>query len=176
MTLRAAAAIVAIMLIAGCSDGGGGPVTTATPVQIDGVGPLKVGMTVADAEKAAGAKISVHNNEDPQGECVIADVTGWPKDVSFMLIKGTIARFNVYEGVMKTAEGAGIGSTEDEVKKLYANAKVDVLPHKYVDGHYLEITMPGVVGLQYVFETDGSKVTAFRSGRLPEVGFVEGCA
>lgn len=175
MTVRTFAALTVALVVAACSNGGG-PVTTATPVRIDGVGPLKVGMTVADAEKAAGAKFTVQNNEDLQGECVIADIAGWPKDVSIMLIKGAIARFDVQQGVMKTAEGAGLGSTEDEVKKLYANAKVDVLPHKYTDGHYLEITMLGVSGMQYVFETDGSKVTAFRSGRVPEVGFIEGCS
>jgi hypothetical protein len=27
-----------------------------------------------------------------------------------------------------------------------------------------------------VFETDGQKVTQFRSGRIPEVEYVEGCA
>ena len=101
---------VSVFVVA-CSNSGG-PVTTATPVRVDGVGPIKVGMTVADAEKAAGTKITVHNNEDLQGECVIADVAGWPKDVSVMLIKGTIARFDVQQGVMKTAEGAGIGSSE----------------------------------------------------------------
>ncbi|MBI1213065.1 MAG: hypothetical protein GC190_16500 [Alphaproteobacteria bacterium] len=145
-------------------------------VDIDGVGTLKIGMTIAQAEKAANAKIAVHNDEDPQSECVNAEFPDFPEHFTFMLIKGTIARFDVYEGQMKTAEGAGIGSSEDDVKRLYANAKIEVSPHAYVDGHYLEVTMPGFANLRYVFETDGRSVTAFRAGRLPEVRYVEGCS
>jgi hypothetical protein len=142
---------------------------------------LTVGMTIDDAQKLASAGIIIHNNEDPRGDCVFGEIAGWSKTpFSFMLIKGTIARFDVYEGEMKTWEGIGIGSSEDEIKRLYAHAKIEVTPHAYVDGHYLEITMPGLgpnyANYRYIFETDGKKVTAFRAGRLPEVGFIEGCA
>ena len=147
-----------------------------TALDIDGVGDLKVGMTLEQVKAMTSAKIAIHNNEDPQGECVFAEFPDFRDHFTFMLIKGTIARFDVYEGKVKTAEGAGIGSTEEEVKRIYARAKIEVTPHAYVDGHYLEVTMPGFTNLRYVFETNGKTVTAFRAGRLPEVGYVEGCA
>ena len=156
----------------------GTSITSATPVRIDGAGPLNVGMTIAEVEKAAGARVTIHNNQEPQGACVIAGLVGAPNEFSFMLIKGTIARFDIYDGVMKTAEGAGIGSTEAEVKRLYANEKIEVERHEYVDGgHYLNITVASAPpGFKFVFETDGRKVTAFRAGRMPEVDWIEGCA
>lgn len=153
-----------------------GPITVTTPVRVDGVGPLKVGMTLAEAEKAAGAQLVFDHPEEPVNQCTFARLKGGPADLGFMLMNRVVVRADVFEGGIKTAEGAGIGTSEDEVKRLYANAKIEVSNHAYVEGHYLEVTMPGFANLRYIFETDGKKVTAFRAGRLPEVGFVEGCA
>ena len=154
----------------------GSAVTIATPVRIDGVGPIKVGMTLAEAERAAGAQLVFDHPEEPVNQCTIARLKGGPKDFEFMLMARTIVRVGIFEIGVKTAEGAGVGTSEDEVKRLYANAKIEVSNHAYVDGHYLEVTMPGYANLRYIFETYGKKVTAFRAGRLPEVGFIEGCA
>lgn len=173
--LKPLASLAFVLVLAACNQGPA-KVTQDTPIRDDGVGAVAIGMTKADAEKATGQSLTIHNNEDAMGECVMASFAEGPKDLSFMLIKGVIARADVYEGVMRTAEGVGIGSTEDEVKKAYASAKVETLPHKYTDGHYLEVTLSGKTQTMLIFETDGTKVTAFRGGRLPEVGFVEGCA
>jgi hypothetical protein len=144
-------------------------------VGIDGVGQIKVGMTVAEAERIANAKLVFDHPEEPVNQCTFGRFKFAP-DLGFMLMHRVIVRADVFEGTIKTAEGAGIGTSEDEVKRIYANAKVEVSNHAYVDGHYLEITMPGFANHRYIFETDGKKVTAFRAGRLPEVGYIEGCA
>ena len=64
-------------------------------------------------------------------------------------------------------------ATEARIKQLYPG--VATTPHKYVaGGHYLTVTGSDPAN-RIVFETDGSKVTTFRSGRTPEVENVEGC-
>lgn len=57
-------------------------------------------------------------------------------------------------------------------------SRVTVQPHLYTNGHYLIVRSdkPELSHYRIVFETDGTSVTRFRSGREPEVEFVEGCA
>jgi hypothetical protein len=97
--------------------------------------------------------------------------------VSFMLIDGRIARVEVTGGRIATREGARIGDSEGRINTLYAG-RVEVQPHKYTDGRYLIVRPMERADSAYriVFETDGSRVVRYRSGRLPEVQWVEGCS
>lgn len=66
--------------------------------------------------------------------CDYVAVEGRPS-VASMIIDGRIARLDVrQQGTVKTAEGAGIGDTEERIHALYPG-RVEVQPHKYVDGH-----------------------------------------
>jgi hypothetical protein len=52
------------------------------------------------------------------------------------------------------------------------------LPHKYVQGgEYLTVTpvSPEDSSLRIVFESEGGRITRFRSGRTPQVEWVERC-
>lgn len=152
-------------------------ITYDTPLDIDGIGPIKTGMTVKEAEKASGAKLKIFDELD-NPDCVTAQIVGGKEGISLMVAEGKIARIDVIDkATNKTPGGAAIGWTEDQVKKLYGKA-VKVTKHAYVDGHYLTIKSadPKQSKLRYVFETDHGKVTQFRSGREPEVEYVEGCA
>ena len=96
-----------------------------------------------------------------------------------MVIDGHIARVDIQQGAIKTADGAGIGDTEERIRSLYAG-HIEVQPHKYIDGHYL-IVRPGSAAApdsnyRIIFETDRRKVLRFRSGGMPEVRWVEGCS
>lgn len=74
--------------------------------------------------------------------------------------------------------GAKIGDTEARIKSLYPG-QIEVTPHKYLsNGHYLTFVPKNSQDQanRLIFETDGSRVTAFRSGKLPEVSWVEGCS
>ncbi len=105
---------------------------------------------------------------DPQQE---------PRDISFMVIDGQIARVDIYgNSRITTIIGAKIGDSEDRIKSLYA---VRITRHEYVQGgHYLTFIPNDTSDQQYrlVFETDGRRIKQFRAGRLPEVEYVEGCA
>jgi hypothetical protein len=92
-----------------------------------------------------------------------------------------IARVDIDGGTIATVSGIRIGATEDEVKKAYSGdgktGTLQVEPHKYVEGgHYITYDVDGPQGNLLLFETDGKKVTQFRSGQQEQVGYVEGCA
>ena len=128
-------------------------------------------MTVAQANAAIGGGFAA-----PKGGtsgCKYAVLTKAPRGLWVMLQDGRVARVEVRTGSIATSTGAHIGDSESRIKSLYPG--VAVTPHKYVaGGHYLTVTGSDPAN-RIVFETDGSKVTTFRSGRTPEVENVEGC-
>lgn len=97
------------------------------------------------------------------------------EDVSFMVNGGRIERVDVFGRGYVTDRGAGVGDTEGRIKRLY-KGMVKVSRHPYVDyGHYLEVKRGGSrYGI--IFETDGERVTSYRAGRYPAVGYIEGCS
>jgi hypothetical protein len=148
---------------------------TSFTVSPNSFGPLRVGMTVAQAAKAMGGGFGAPAGYS--GGCGYATLTKAPKGLAVMLDEGKIARFEVRSGGIATAAGAKIGDTEARIKSLYGSA-VTSSPHKYVQGgHYLTVTPVARADAAYktIFETDGKQVTEFRSGKSPEVEQVERC-
>lgn len=146
------------------------PSSTNFSIAPNAFGPLRLGMTVAEAAKAMGGGFGAPNGYS--GGCGYAVLTKAPAGLAVMLQDGKIARFEVRKGTIRTAAGARIGDSEALIKSLYGSA-VTSTPHKYVQGgHYLTVTSASG---KIVFETDGKKVTEFRSGKSPEVEQVERC-
>jgi hypothetical protein len=139
-----------------------------------GIGPLRVGMTVPEASASLGGALAAPAGTDTAG-CHYVQWRGGPPGVRFLVEGGRIARVDVDSTGIRTAAGAGIGDTEEQVQRLYPG-RVSVTPQKYANGHYLTVT-PGAADTSYaiVFETSEGKVTRFRSGRRPQVQYVEGC-
>jgi hypothetical protein len=147
------------------------------PVGLNALGPIHVGMTVAEAQKASGLVLEREANYDTDACYYVAPNSG-PTDVGVMVTEGVIARFDVWDGKRTTISGIGIGSTEDQVKQIYGK-KLSVERHHYDEhGHYLVFTPTDDRDAQYrmVFETDGKKVIGIRTGKLPEAFYVEGCS
>lgn len=148
--------------------------TAASTLDVGGLGPVRVGMTPAEATVAAGIPIVASGT----GRCSYATATGGPDGVAFMLTNGRIARVDVgASSPVKTLSGAGIGDPEPQVQARYSNT-LEVSVHKYNrDGRYLTLVPVDAADKdsRLIFETDGSRVTMIRSGQLPEVAYVEGC-
>ena len=136
-----------------------------------GIGPIRTGMTVAQANAAIGGGFAA-----PKGGtsgCTYAVLTKAPRGLWVMLETGRVTRIEVRSGSIPTSAGAKIGDSESRIKSLYPG--VASTPHKYVTGgHYLTV-MGSDPANRIVFETDGSRVTTFRSGKIPAVENVEGC-
>jgi len=146
--------------------------STSWTVNERGIGPLRAGMTVAQAKSAIGGGFAAPKGYS--GGCGYAVLTKAPSGLAVMLEGGKIARVEVRSGGIATAAGARIGDSESRIKSLYAG-RLTSTPHKYVTGgHYLTVTPSGSAN-RIVFETDGSKVTEYRSGATPAVEQVERC-
>jgi hypothetical protein len=145
--------------------------SASTGVNFTGVAPLRIGMTAAQARQALGMPASSAKS----GECSYLDTKGRMHAFA-MLVRDTVARIDVRDNTLATDAGVRVGDAESRVRELY-RGRVKTEPHKYVQGgHYLIVTSPTDTTRQIVFETDGKRVTSFRVGRTPEVGWVEGCA
>ncbi|MBW4617282.1 MAG: hypothetical protein KME21_29475 [Desmonostoc vinosum HA7617-LM4] len=150
--------------------------TITSPLTINGIGPVRVGMTLVQAEQAAGIPFSVPDLGD--NGCGYSKPQGI-ENLLFMVRGNQIARIDVVRNsTIKTLNGAGIGDTRGKIEAMYPRL-IKVTPHKYVQGgHYLTYIPPKVSDRKYsiVFETnENDVVTRFRSGKLPEVTWVEGC-
>lgn len=149
--------------------------TEQSKVTINGIGSIQVGMTPQKASKVSGIAI-VALGKDPQ--CTYYQPKEQPKDILLMVNNGTISRIDIKNPQITTRSGAKIGDTEAKIKSLYPG-QIEVTPHKYVpNGRYLTFIPKDATDKNYrlIFETDGKKVTQYRSGKLPEVAWVEGCS
>lgn len=169
----AAAAATAVALCAGVTSAPAAPAPTLTRTSL---GKITLGMSVAQATRASGIRFTVGDPSNPY--CRYARSTDRRLGVWLMLTRrGQVARFDVARPLIQTAATVGVGSTEAAV--VIAYPKAIVRPHKYVRrGHEIWVGARPTArsGAALVFETDGKRVTHVRAGKLPQVGYVEGCA
>ena len=157
-------------------NGAGHDSVSDVPLNEDGLGPVQVGMTLAEAVNMG----LLNENPNMKKDCDFvfpAVGAGIPDNVGVMIVKGKVARIDVDTGSVTTEDGAKIGDTEDKIKSIY-DGDLQIEPHKYIPGGHYMIVMGDSTsaGKAIVFETNGKVVTNFRAGRLPEVKWVEGCS
>lgn len=145
---------------------------TVTP---GGFGPLRAGMTIAQAQAAVPGRLAA--SAITSEGCAHATLTGEPMGVLTMIVDGKLTRVEVRDAGVVTDKGARVGDTEARVNALYAG-QVTTQPHKYTDGHYLVVKpiAPADSMFRLIFETDGKRVTEYRAGLMPQVEWVEGCS
>jgi hypothetical protein len=152
------------------------PLSSQSTLTLDGIGPVRVGMTTTQAEQAAGVPIPAADTSD--NGCGYTHPQGI-ENLLFMVVGNQIARVDVVrDSPIRTTSGAGIGNTAAEIEAMYPG-QIEVWPHKYVQGGHYLVHIPTDAGARnygIVFETDENDiVTQLRSGKLPEVTWVEGC-
>jgi hypothetical protein len=141
----------------------------------DGLGQIQIGMTLDEAVNMG--LLNERPDMKPACDYVFPAVgAGIPFGVNVMVVKGKVARIDVDTGTVTTEDGAKIGDTEDRIKSIYGD-ELKVTPDKYIPGGHNLMVMgdSASAGKALVFVTDGQRVTMFRAGRIPEVGWVEGC-
>jgi hypothetical protein len=167
-------------LLSGCSKSNRAPEAAPSApstwvVRPDGLGPIRIGATVAELEAALGRRPPRADSLDPHCD-YLRDPDRVP-GVWFMLTEGRVARLDVDSTGPATTEGVRVGDGTEKVQRLYA-PRVIVTPHKYTGGEYLTVTPAPPADSQYrmIFETDSGIITRYRVGRLPEVGWIESCS
>lgn len=144
-------------------------------VHLHGAGPIRFGMSLAEARQATG---NVLGGGQGAVGCAYVTPPEVPPGMEFMVENARIVRVDIDSAGLRTDRGAGVGMTETDIGRLYPDGLV-IQPHKYDStGHYLVYVPrePADSLYRMVFETDGQRVLRFRAGLRPAVEYVEGCS
>ncbi len=152
--------------------------TSQSQLSINGIGPIFVGMTLDEAAKVGKVKFVQVGSGGEEYGCLYFEPEGID-DLAFMVTDGKISRIDVDSRTITTLSGGKIGDSRSRIESLYPG-KIEATPHQYLPGgHYLTLVPQETVDSQYrvIFETDANnRVIRFRSGKMPEVRYIEGCA
>jgi hypothetical protein len=139
----------------------------ASTVSTTGLDTVTFGMTIAQAEKAAGTRLLPDTSMPTTADCAVIRPEAGPDGVSFTLSKGTIERVDIgAPAKIRTRSGAGIATTVAQLQTLYGDRLAAAggsttyvfTPQDAADAVY-----------RVIFETDGTTVTSFRAGRTAVV-------
>lgn len=150
------------------------PLSYGSLIEPDGVGPVKIGMTLREASQASGANFRVEGfNSEEGATCYWARPDGLeglqlqmetdtqPTDP----FDGPIAVIHIRDSRFRTSKDIRVGSTEQEVRNAYPSARVE--PYEYDPGGHV-LSVEG--NLHFV--TNGSKVASVQVGSYRS----EGCS
>jgi hypothetical protein len=139
-------------------------------LSIDSFGPIRVGMSIAEARRAAGVEMRGNLSSS---ECEMLHLVTDP-GVQLMSENGKVTRIDITDAHHQTVLGIRIGDTEAQAQTA-DDGKLEIGPHKYDEhGHYLILRSPDKKSAM-VFETDGKRIVRMRAGVVPSVEYVEGC-
>ena len=141
-------------------------------VRMDGVGPVKVGMTLSQLNAALHEHFS-YTEEEGGPSCFYVRPKKHPQ-LAFMMEDGHLVRVDVDKAGIRTESGLGVGDTETRAKAVYGT-KLRIEASQYTGdegGHYLTVRS-GNYGIR--FETEHGKITEFYAGTYDAIQYVEGC-
>lgn len=157
------------------------PPPTDVSVSIRSLGPVRIGMTVEEAEEASGLTLAGEPDPTISENCYFVAPEGTPgyEGVSFIVVDDRIGRIDIDPpSEITTRSGAGIGSTEQELRDLFPDQIADAAEF-IIDSRAVMFVPQDEIDEDHrvIFELDDAgAVTRYRSGVLPPVGFAEGCA
>jgi hypothetical protein len=132
-------------------------------IREDGVGPVKIGMTLPELNAALHERFSLPKGKDEQACFYVKPAKH--THLAFMIEDGRLSRADVDGVGISTAEGIQVGDSEDHARRVYG-VRLKVEPHKYIeDGHYLTIrSIDGRYAIR--FETKKGKRREFADTRV----------
>ncbi len=141
-------------------------------------GPVRIGMTVAEASAALGRPLIVDAGLEDSVECQTFRVEGDPREneVYYMARNGRISRVTD-EGApdARTAQGLGLGSTDAQIRAAFPNARTEPAPYDEAPAHDLVVwARPNTRGFRFEMNTQGV-ATALHVGD-DSILYIEGCA
>lgn len=164
---------VAFVMLTIVNSGSAGP-TDVWVAREDGIGPVKIGMSLSQLDAAVHERFVMPEDKEDQG-CFEVTSRKHPV-VSFMIEDGVVVRVNIDGAGVPTVEGIQVGDSEAHARRVYG-PRMKVEPHQYTgpEDHYLTIRSEnGKLGIR--FETDKGKIARFYVGKFEAVQYVEGCS
>lgn len=148
------------------------PLTADDTLTTGGLGEVRIGMTIGEAEVASGRLLDSPPGADDQ-ECFVATPRNLP-GVEFVVAEGRIRVVDVTTSAVTTRSGAAVGMAADDIRALFGE-RIDETP---IEGAAALTFVPADEADQdkrVVFFTDGTSVTRMMSGTLPHVLRVDPC-
>lgn len=138
-----------------------------------GLGKVFFGMSIAQAEKAAGTPMIPCA---PVSSCYIIAPASAPDGISFVVKDGTIERVDIIAGPITTRSGVGIGTADDRIIELFGS-KIErsVNDDSSVDLIFVPVDADDA-RFRVIFTIRDGVVDSFRSGRTPLVFDKAPCA
>ncbi|MEU9059749.1 hypothetical protein AB0D13_13010 [Streptomyces sp. NPDC048430] len=132
-------------------------------ITVNGLGPLKVGMSRTQAEKAVGASIPLAG--DPA--CAHLAISGGPEGLLLRFVDDSLVAISVSEPEtsISTASGIHIGSTRDDVMRTYAGEISSTFVGDGLEELVFAPTAPQFSGKVIVFSMRDGKVEQFVAGQ-----------
>ncbi len=153
--------------------------TEQSKVLINGIGPVRVGMTVEQASRASGTQLIRDNYTGGSENCFYVHPKSFSENIEFMVTNGRISRVDILGNKrITTVKGARIGDTESRIKSLYPGQIKYVVASDGVGYHLLAFIPKDKRDRNYrlIFQIYNNRVSDFQAGKLPEVEYSEGCA
>jgi hypothetical protein len=143
-------------------------------LRIDGIGPVKIGMTIAQLNATLHERFGMPEDESDRG-CFYLEPKAHP-GVSFMMENGKLVRVDVGMRGIETRSGIQVGDSENRTHRVYGSS-LTVETRAYLDepDHFLTIkSKDGRYALR--FETAHRKIESFYAGTAQAVSYIEGCS
>jgi hypothetical protein len=153
--------------------------TPASKLALDGIGPIRTGMTVGEASRAAGVRlIKILSAGRTEEYCAYFEAQGGPKGINFMVREDRIVRVDISNEQVTTIRGIKIGDPEEKILRLYPPAQIQVVTG-LIGGRMKRFTFvprdAADRNYRLIFDTGRNRVERFRSGKIPDVEQIEGC-
>lgn len=146
--------------------------SAGSPVSTAGLGAVTFGLTVAQAQRAAGTAMIALG---PESDCYRVVAHRGPEGVTFLVHEGTIERVDIDSGPVTTRSGVGIGTSETTVTDLFGDK---IQRQSRPDGSTDLIFVPVDASdrnYRVVFNVVDGAVRSFKSGKIPMALTETGC-
>lgn len=149
------------------------PLTTDDVLTTGGLGEVRIGMTLGEAEVASGRLFDSAPGVAEQ-ECFVATPRNLP-GVEVVVAEDRIRVIDVTDRSITTRSGAAVGLEADAIRELFGE-RIDETPIDAVEALTFVPADAADQDKRVVFFTDGATVTRMMSGTLPHVLRVDPCA
>jgi Periplasmic lysozyme inhibitor of I-type lysozyme len=141
-----------------------------------GVGPVKLGMTLAQAEQAMGRKLVSTWPGSDTSECAYYSAKPKIDGLLFMTAQGSIVRYDVRGPNVRTRSGIAVGDSVEHARAVYGD-QLEVTPHRYTGPEDAYLTLWSNDRKTAIrFETLKGKIERFHAGFAEQAQYVEGCS
>jgi len=168
--MRIARYALTAAVVAGIAAASASALTTRDRISHSGLGPIKIGMTERQVERAAKRPIELRYEYGVGSDCALEALAG----KTLGLFTGErLRRIYVRTPRFATKEGIRVGSSEQRVLAVYPG-QLKRQPQKYIFNEDDLVLRKG--NRKVIFTLAKGRVAEISTGRKPEIDLVEGCS